>query len=153
MGVVGCTGFTGWAALLCGTTVDRSGHDFLDTSIALSSLPYPRTLIEPHTTGGVPYPQVSCGDPTVCENMCSIFREKGRPGGLPPPEACALCKPVCPNNIATTINDFVRAFFHDLTVAIRLFLSCFGPSGPAACVCNILSETRESNSSRNTSMC
>jgi len=45
---------------------------------------------------------------------------------------------VCPNNIATTANDFLRAFFHDLTIAIRLFLSCFGPSGPAACVCNIL---------------
>ena len=49
-----------------------------------------------------------------------------------------LCAAVCPNNIATTINDFVQAFFHDLMVALRLFLSCFGPGGPAACVCNIL---------------
>lgn len=50
---------------------------------------------------------------------------------------------MCPNNIATTTNDFLRAFFHDLTIAIRLFLSCFGPSGPAGCVCNILSESRQ----------
>lgn len=45
---------------------------------------------------------------------------------------------VCPNNIATTANDFLRAFFHDMTIAIRLFLSCFGPSGPVGCVCNVL---------------
>jgi len=87
------TGFTGWAALLCGTTVERTGHDFRDTALASSSLLYPRTLVEPHTVGGVPYPLVTCGDPNVCENMCSAFREKGRPGGLPPPEACAMCKP------------------------------------------------------------
>jgi hypothetical protein len=45
---------------------------------------------------------------------------------------------ICPNNIATTINDFISAFFHDLMQILRLILSCFGPGGPTACVCNVL---------------
>lgn len=47
---------------------------------------------------------------------------------------------ICPNNIATTISDFIAAFYKDLVTILRLVLSCFGPGGPTACVCNILSK-------------
>jgi hypothetical protein len=65
-----------------------------------------------------------------------------RDGGLPAPEACALCEPICPNNLATSIVDTAEALWSDINTVFKLGRICFSELGVAACVCNLFSSMR-----------
>ncbi len=76
---------------------------------------------------------------------CTLFERTAREGGLPAPEACALCNPPCPSNIGTSVVDFTRAFQHDVVTAVELARACLGPNGFQMCVCNVFMLLKERN--------
>lgn len=139
MGIVGCTGrMYGWATLFCGTLVTHGDSDFVtDIGISLQSLAFPRVLVPETEVNGKTELAISCSDPFDCKTKCDFFDRVSRDGGLPSPEACALCEPPCPDNIGTTFISFVHAFVADVATALRLAATCLGPGGLAACVCQI----------------
>lgn len=139
MGIVGCTAvWQGWSLFFCGARIERTEPDFLDASVPLSGLGYPRTLVPATTVNGLQQPELSCGEPLVCRHMCRNFAKSAREGNLGQPLGCALCEPVCPNDVVTVMVDAVDALKTDIYTAVRLFLTCFGPGGPVACVCNVM---------------
>jgi hypothetical protein len=56
---------------------------------------------------------------------------------MTPPEACALCEPICPNNFVTSVVDTAEALWADVNTAFRLARICLGELGMGACVCNL----------------
>jgi len=137
-GILGCTGRLGWASPFCGTRVERVGDDFLDSGIADSSVGFPRTIVEGGMFNGEEVPALTCESALTCGNICSRLSRQAREAGLPEPEACALCEPICPSDLGTTIVDAVSAFGHDVETAVRLVATCFGPSFLTGCVCNLM---------------
>lgn len=137
-GLVGCTGRLGFASGYCGTTISRVGDDFLAAAVEDSSTRYPRTLIEAGVYNGIEQPALRCESALTCSNVCHRLSTRAREGGFPEPLACALCEPVCPSNIGTTIVDTLSALGHDVEQVIRLIATCFGPWGIQGCLCNLL---------------
>lgn len=138
LSVIGCTGrATGWSQDFCGALVETTDSDFVTgVSIAESSLEYPRTLVpEAQVNGKVELP-VTCSDVEDCVKKCEFFSFNARDGGLPSPEACALCDPPCPDNLATTAIDLAVAVRHDVESALRLAAVC--QESVAACACQTL---------------
>jgi len=138
LSVIGCTGrATGWSQDFCGALVETTDSDFVaGVSIAESSLEYPRTLVpETQVNGKVELP-VTCSDVEDCVKKCEFFSFNARDGGLPSPEACALCDPPCPDNLATTAIDLAVAVRHDTESALRLAAVC--QESVAACACQTL---------------
>ena len=138
LSVIGCTGrATGWSQDFCGALVETTDSDFVaGVSIAESSLEYPRTLVpETQVNGKVELP-VTCSDVEDCVKKCEFFSFNARDGGLPSPEACALCDPPCPDNLATTAIDLAVAVRHDTESALRLAAVC--QESVAACACQPL---------------
>jgi hypothetical protein len=164
MGIVGCSAvWQGWSLWFCGAQVERTQPDFRDATIPLSGLGYPRTLVPANTINGLQQPEISCGEPLVCRHMCRNMAKSARPGKLGQPLGCAVCErtlaenqttqsatmchthathscttALCPNDVITVITDAVDALRTDIYTTLRLFLTCFGPGGPVACVCNIM---------------
>ena len=138
MAISGCPARTRAGYILCGMSITRSPSDFLDVGIDYGSLAWPRVLSEAKEIGGVAHEQITCQDPQVCKAQCANFAERARPGGLDIPAGCALCDAICPINILTTLGDAVEALAVDIATTVRLFLTCVGPGGPAACVCQIM---------------
>ena len=62
-----------------------------------------------------------------------------RSGGLPAPEACALCRPPCPSNGGTWLIDFSHALIADIGTALKLAAICFNP---VACACQVFMMVR-----------
>lgn len=137
LGLVGCTAKLGWARSYCGALTERSGPDFLDVAISDQSLSYPRVLVPGSEVNGVVVPDVTCEDATACVNKCELYNRRARSGGLPAPEACALCEPICPNNFATSAVDTIDALWSDVNTAFKLARICLGELGMSACVCNL----------------
>lgn len=137
MSVVGCTGrVTGWSQHLCGMLVEHEDSDFVTgISIADSSSEYPRTLVPETQVNGKTELSITCSDVSDCTKKCTYFAENSRDNGLPSPEACALCNPPCPDNLATTATDLSIAIQADIVSAMRLAAICVNPT---ACVCQTL---------------
>lgn len=139
VGFLGCTAKFGWARSNCGVLTERPRSDFLDVTISEASLVYPRTLVPASEVNGVAVQAVICEDELECVNKCQIYNMIARDGNLPAPEACALCEPICPNNIVTSILSTAEGLWADINTAFRLGKLCFGELGIAACVCNLIS--------------
>jgi hypothetical protein len=92
LGLGGCTSALGAVRAYCGAVVERSGPDFLDVAISEASLEYPRTLVAEEVYNGIEVQKVECEDETACVNKCEIMNRGARAGGLPAPEACAMCE-------------------------------------------------------------
>ena len=137
-GLVGCAGRVGLARGYCGTTIARVGDDYLHAAVEDSSTNYPRTIVEANILNGAEQPALRCNSALTCSNICHRLNMEARNGGLPPPAACALCEPICPSNLATTVVDTIGALAHDIEQAVRLVATCFGPRGITGCVCNLL---------------
>jgi hypothetical protein len=118
--------------------VERVGDDFLDSGVADSSVGFPRTIVEGGMFNGEEVPALTCESHLTCQNLCSRLSRQAREANLPEPEACALCEPICPSDLGTTIVDAVSAFGHDVETAVRLIATCFGPSLLTGCVCNLM---------------
>jgi hypothetical protein len=86
---------------------------------------------------GVVIPDVTCEDATACVNKCELYNRKARAGGLSPPEACAMCEPICPNNFVTSVVDTAEALWADVNTAFKLARICLGELGMGACICNL----------------
>lgn len=137
-GLIGCTGRLGFASGYCGTTISRVGDDYLHASVDDSSTAYPRTIVEAGIYNGVEQPALRCNSALGCSNICHRLGKEARDGGLPAPLACALCEPVCPSNLGTTVVDTISALGHDIEQALRLIATCFGSRGIQGCLCNLL---------------
>ena len=105
-------------------------------SIAESSLEYPRTLVPETQVNGKTELPITCSDVEDCVKKCEFYSFNARDGGLPSPEACALCEPPCPDNLATTTVDLAIAVQHDIESALRLNAIC--QNSLAACACQTL---------------
>jgi len=137
-GILGCTARAGWMSPFCGMRVERVGDDFLDTSLADSTIGYPRTITQGGVFNGEVVTEHKCWSPVECENICSRMSRQAREANLPEPEACALCEPICVSNIGTTITSVIGAFAHDVMQTVQLITTCFGPSGITGCICNLM---------------
>jgi len=138
VGLVGCSAKLGWNRAYCGAVLERVGPDFLSVFISEESLNYPRTLVPPGVVGGVPVQLVECNDATECVNKCELMNRRARSGGLPAPEACALCQSLCPSNVGTTVMDAIESLSADISTAVNIARICFGDLGMAGCLCNIV---------------
>ena len=138
LSLVGCTGrATGWSQNFCGALVETTDSDFVTgVSIAESSLEYPRTLVPETQVNGKTELPITCSDVEDCVKKCEFYSFNARDGGLPSPEACALCEPPCPDNLATTTVDLAIAVQHDIESALRLNAIC--QNSLAACACQTL---------------
>lgn len=87
---------------------------------------------------GVEVAPLTCNEALTCGNICLRLSREAREGNLPEPEACALCEPICPSNLGTTIVDTVSAFGKDVETAMRLIGTCFGPNLLQGCLCNLM---------------
>ena len=136
MSVTGCSGrFFGWATSFCGALVEHSESDFVSgVGISESSLEYPRTLIPEAQVNGVVEPAIKCDNGIECQRKCEFYEMTARSGGLPAPEACALCRPPCPSNGGTWLIDFSHALIADIGTALKLAAICFNP---VACACQV----------------
>lgn len=137
VGMVGCTAKMGWNRAYCGALVERSGPDFLQSAISEASLDYPRILVPGGVFNGIPIQEVRCDDETACVNKCELYNRGARQGGLPAPEACALCEPICPSNIGTSLMDTVQALAADINTALKITRICLGELGFGGCICNV----------------
>ena len=137
-GILGCTARAGWMSPFCGMRVERVGDDFLDTSLADSTIGYPRTITQGGVFNGEVVTEHKCWSPVECENICSRMSRQAREANLPEPEACALCEPICVSNIGTTITSVIGAFAHDVMQTVQLITTCFGHSGITGCICNFM---------------
>jgi hypothetical protein len=115
----------GFNLFFCGATVERYGPDYLQTSISMDSLEFPRTLVEGGTVNGVVQQRVTCGDPWDCLTKCERFSRTAREGGLEAPEACTLCDSICPSNLITTVAEATNGLRIDVGNAVRLIDKCF----------------------------
>ena len=120
IGLAGCPAAMGWASIWCGISIDRSGPDFLDVSAGGSAFDYPRVLAEQVEVDGVVVPRVECQDIIDCNIKCQRFSRSSRAGGLPVPSGCALCSPVCPNNLVTSIVSTSSALIKDISIVGRI---------------------------------
>ena len=87
------------SGVYCGVSIQRSGPDFLDVSIAGSAFDFPRILSEQVEVDGVLVPKVQCEDLIDCNIKCTRFERSSRAGGFPVPSGCALCSPLCPSDM------------------------------------------------------
>ena len=78
---------------------------------------------------------IVCTDPDDCVRKCEFFDRHARDGGLPAPAACALCRPPCPDNLGTTVIDFMVGIREDIQSALRLVGVC--AQSVTACVCQV----------------
>jgi len=88
-------------------SIQRSGPDFLDVSVAGSAFDFPRILSEQVEVDGVLVPKVQCEDLIDCNIKCTRFERSARAGGYPQPAGCALCSPV------RLLNHRPLPMFHD----------------------------------------
>ena len=121
----GCPAAMGWASIWCGISIDRSGPDFLDVSAGGSAFDYPRVLAEQVEVDGVVVPRVECQDIIDCNIKCTRFSRSSRAGGFPAPAGCALCSPVCPNNLVTSIVSTSSALIKDISIVGRILEVCY----------------------------
>ena len=143
MAVTGCAGrAAGWALLFCGATVVHAESDFVSqVGIEESSLLYPRTLVPGAQVNGKTRLPVTCWNMFDCNTKCEFYMKNARDGGLPAPEACALCRPPCPSDIGTWIVDVRQAIIFDVLSVLRLVAICLNPT---ACICQVMMMVRNS---------
>ena len=136
--MLGCSGqYYGWAKLFCGSLIETEDSDFVSgVDISLSSLIYPRTLVEETQVNGKVQLPITCTDPLDCSNKCDFFARRARDNGLPSPAACAMCVPPCPTNLIATAVDLVSAVRDDIISVIRLVTVC--AQSVSACACQVL---------------
>ena len=144
MAVTGCAGrAAGWSLLFCGVTVVHAESDFVSQlGVEESSLIYPRTLVPAAQVNGKTRLPITCWNPFDCNTKCEFFMQNSRDGGLPAPEACALCRPPCPSNVGTWIVDVRQAIISDILSVIRLAAICLNPT---ACVCQVMMMVRNAH--------
>ena len=137
MTVGGAVGrYTGWSKYLCGALIEHGDSDFVTgSSISLSSLVYPRTLVNEAQVNGHTEGRVTCWNPSNCMSKCDFFSKNARDNGLPSPAACSLCNPPIPDNTVTTIVTLISAIRDDIASAMRLVAICLNPK---ACACQVL---------------
>jgi hypothetical protein len=142
-GLVGCTAKLGVNLAFCGATIDRTGPDFLSTSISASSLDWEevdgskyRTLSTTTDVNGEVTAELKCYDAWDCATKCERLARTSRNGRDIPP-GCALCDSVCPSNAGTTLFDTIEALSIDIGNAVRVVGKCLA-GGFTGCTCNIL---------------
>jgi len=90
-GLVGCTAKLGVNLAFCGATIDRTGPDFLSTSISSSSLDWDevngRTLSTTTDVNGEVTAELKCYDPIDCATKCERLARTSRNGRDIPPGA------------------------------------------------------------------
>jgi len=135
LSAVGCSGRAfGWSTAFCGAEVDFDEDYITDIGISESSLTFPRTLVEETEINGRTTLPVTCNSGGDCQKKCKLFERSSRDGGLPAPQACALCSPPCPDNAGTSLVATVHAFADDVASALELAKICLNPT---ACVCQV----------------
>lgn len=126
---------------LCGIELEMDQGDPRTVGVALDfeDLTYPRVLLEGGIGGadGLAVPRVTCSDPVDCLQKCK-YLERTSQHGMGAPPACALCNQYCPSNIISTAKSIITGIRNDVMTVVRLLGSCFGGSGVAGCLCNLL---------------
>ena len=138
--VEGCSGrFFGWGRKYCGALIENDNPDYVSgVGISETSLHYPRVLVPSARVNGKEQLEVTCSSEDDCVLKCETFDRIARDGGYPSPAACAMCKPPCPDNGATTFVWGFQAFFNDFAKAMRLAANCGLTLGlGTACLCEI----------------